>query len=168
MCYTVKNESTPNVNITRVIINWIRFSKFKVSISPSFTYGGTNSGRQRGKTVRSQRGWRTPGQCRLTEPEAVIMKPTWLCTRYSVYVSWLLASCFCDIPNKGGKYITDSLAWSWESFPPIGLSYEVTLWRVCLVSLYLVLSWLALTLMVASSFMKHTEVEQNWKRGEMR
>jgi hypothetical protein len=54
---------------------------------------------------------------------ATIPKMPWVCTRFSTYMLWLLAWCSCETPNSEKDCISDSLACSEDSFPPIGLPY---------------------------------------------
>lgn len=45
----------------------------------------------------------------LTETEAKMTEPVWVCTRSSVYVLYLLAGCFCGTPDSGSGGPSDSL-----------------------------------------------------------
>lgn len=48
-----------------------------------------------------------------------VIGPVVVCTRSSAYVLWLIAWYFCETPNNGGRFVSDSLTCFWNSFPPI-------------------------------------------------
>lgn len=48
----------------------------------------------------------------LTEIEVASMGPVCICTRFSVYTSWLLVWCFHGNPNRGSGCVSDSFAFS--------------------------------------------------------
>lgn len=53
---------------------------------------------------------------------------TWISTRTSVYILWLLTWNSCWIPNWGSSCVSDSFAYSWDSFGPFRFSFRTSLW----------------------------------------
>ena len=78
-----------------------------------------------------------------------IMKSPWVCTRFS-------ACMLCGTPNTGNGVISNSFAYSWDHFPPIGLPSSSLIWGICLVivSCYSMFCWYSLE---ACYFLKGNE-----------
>lgn len=75
----------------------------------------------------------------LTETSAAITESAWVCTRSSVCVLWLIAWCLGETPNSESGGVSDSIAYSWDHFPPSGLLHPGLEVRVCACSYHILL-----------------------------
>lgn len=67
-----------------------------------------------------QRGWRG-------EYGAV-----WGCSRSSEFMLWLIAWYFCGTPESGNGCVSDTFAFSWDSYPSICLHCPASIWGLSL------------------------------------
>ena len=87
-------------------------------------------------------------------PQSVLKVPRALCsftngdcmdlTQVLCFCVMVVNLVMCGNPNTGRKYGSDSFAWSWCSFLPIGLPWTAPKWELSTCLLYLVLFCLAL------------------------
>jgi hypothetical protein len=68
----------------------------------------------------------------LTETEATITEPSWVCARSSAYMLWLFRLLFCGTPTSGNKGVPDSFTCPWDSFLPTGLPHPALIWGIVL------------------------------------
>lgn len=63
----------------------------------------------------------------LTKTEAASTGFAWVCTKFSAYMSWLIAWCFCETPYCGNQCVSDFLACSWNSFSSYWVHYPASI-----------------------------------------
>jgi hypothetical protein len=104
---------------------------------------------------------------RLKETEVANSSSAWICTIFSAYMQWLLSLWFCGFLSTGSLCVSHMFAWSWDSFPIIGLplstlnvkafalSYCILCWCV-----YLLFLW---GLLLSKGEWRWSEWRLHWK-----